>query len=153
MFFEVFFPWPSAMKAAILRAFGASVGDDVVIKPQVKIKYPWFLEIGDYSWIGEWAWIDNVAAVTLLDNVVISQGAHLLTGNHDYKSSRFELIAQPIRVETSGWVAARAVVGPGVTIGELAVLTAGSVAGKDLAARGIYRGNPAVLLRERVLES
>src|SRR6476619_5535921 len=73
------------IKRFFLRLFGAKLGKGVLIKPNVNIKYPWFLEIGDHVWIGEEAWIDNLALVVLGNNVCISQGAYLLTGNHDYR--------------------------------------------------------------------
>jgi len=83
-FINPFFIFGS-LKIIILRAFGASIGSGVVIKPSVNIKYPWKLKIGDHSWIGENVWIDNLAEVTLGQHVCLSQGAMLLTGNHNYK--------------------------------------------------------------------
>jgi putative colanic acid biosynthesis acetyltransferase WcaF len=139
----------SAPKRALLRLFGASVGAHVVIKPRVNIKYPWFLHIGSNSWIGENAWIDNLAQVTIGDNVCISQEAYLLTGNHDYKDPRFGLMVAPVSVRDGAWIGARAVVCPGVSIGEGSVLTAGSVAQRNTDAMRIYRGNPAQICRER----
>ena len=93
-FCNVFFvlnPWNpfSGLKKAILRLFGAKIGKGVVIKPAVNIKYPWKLEIGDYVWIGENAWIDNLGKVTIGSNSCISQGALLLCGNHNYKRENF----------------------------------------------------------------
>ena len=61
----------------------------VVIKPNVKIKYPWNLYIGNNSWLGEKVWIDNLDIVSVGNNCCISQGAYLLTGNHDYRSEYF----------------------------------------------------------------
>ena len=75
----------SVIKVRLLRLFGAKIGKGVVIKPGVNIKYPWNLSIGDYSWIGENVWIDNLAKVKIGNNVCVSQGAMLLCGNHDYK--------------------------------------------------------------------
>lgn len=79
----------SVIKVRLLRLFGAKIGKGVVIKPGVNIKYPWNLSIGDYSWIGENAWIDNLVQVTVGSNVCISQGAMLLCGNHNYKRQTF----------------------------------------------------------------
>lgn len=133
----------------MLRLFGAKIGTDVLIKPCVNIKYPWFLEIGDHSWIGENAWIDNLAKVTVGANVCISQGAYLLTGNHDYSTPGFNLIIKGIVIEDGVWIGARSVICPGVTCKSHAVLSAGSVATKDLEANSIYQGNPAVKIRDR----
>jgi len=134
-----------------LQLFGAKIGKGVLIKQQVQIKFPWKLSIGDYSWIGERVWLDNLAQVDIGPNVCISQGAYIFTGNHDYKKTAFDLIIKPVAIENGAWVGAKAVVCPGVTVGSHAVLTAGSVATGDLEAYGIYQGNPAARVRERVM--
>jgi putative colanic acid biosynthesis acetyltransferase WcaF len=84
-------------------------------------------------------------------HVCISQRAFLYTGNHNYKSPVFDLIVKPIRIEQGAWIGAGAFVGSGVKVGSHAVLTAGSVATEDLQAFGIYRGNPAAKVKERVI--
>ena len=89
----------SNLKVGLLRLFGAKIGKDVIIKPNVNIKYPWLLEIGNHVWIGEHVWIDNLAKVTMADHVCISQGAMLLCGNHNYKKSTFDLIVGEIKLE------------------------------------------------------
>lgn len=76
----------SSLKVSLLRLFGAKIGKGVVIKPNVNIKYPWRLLIGDFTWIGEDVWIDNLAQVTIGSNCCLSQGAFLLCGNHNYKN-------------------------------------------------------------------
>ena len=80
----------SGLKIFFLRLFGAKIGKGVVIKPQVNIKYPWNLTLGNHVWIGELVWIDNLAKVNIEDNGCVSQGAMLLCGNHDYKKSSFD---------------------------------------------------------------
>jgi putative colanic acid biosynthesis acetyltransferase WcaF len=139
----------SGLKCSVLRWFGASVGRGVVIKPDVKIIFPWKLTLGDHVWLGEECWLLNLAPITLEDNVCISQRAFLCTGNHNYKSPGFDLITNPIRVEDGAWIGAGAFVGPGVTVGKHAVLTAGSVATKDLKPYWVYQGNPAVQVKKR----
>ncbi len=141
----------SALKRAVLRAFGASVGAGVVIKPGVKITFPWKLRVGDHVWLGEDCWLLNLASITIAGDVCISQRAFLCTGNHDYTAAAFDLVAREIQVESGAWVGAAAFVGPGVTVGSHAVLAAGSVAGKNLEPFGVYRGNPAVFVRKRVM--
>jgi len=131
-------------KRCLLRAYGAHIATNVVIKPCVNVKYPWRLSIGENSWIGENVWIDNLADVTIGRNCCISQGAMLLCGNHDYTKESFDLIAGEIVLKDGAWVGAKSIVCPGVTIGEGSVLTAGSVATKNMAAQTIYQGNPAV---------
>jgi putative colanic acid biosynthesis acetyltransferase WcaF len=109
------------------------------------------LEIGDFSWIGEDVWIDNLTAVSIGSNVCISQGAMLLTGNHNYKKETFDLMINKIILEDGVWVGAKAVVCPGVTCKSHAVLVVGSVATSDLKAYSINQGNPAILVRERLI--
>ncbi len=148
---NTYLPWPMWVKRFTLRFFGAKLGRGVVIKPKVNIKYPWFLEVGDHVWIGEGVWIDNLGKVTIGSHVALSQGAMLLCGNHDYKKESFDLIVGPITIEEGAWIGAKAVVCPGVRVGSHAILTVGSVATKDLEPYGIYQGNPAVKVRERVI--
>ncbi len=143
----------SAPKRWLLRSFGAKIGRDVVIKPGVAIKYPWHLEVGDHVWIGEGVWIDNLAPVRIGANACLSQAAYLLTGNHDYKDPAFALITGQITIEDGAWIGARALIGPGVTVGEHAVLTAGSVLTKNATPFGIYRGNPATQVRRRQIRA
>jgi putative colanic acid biosynthesis acetyltransferase WcaF len=143
----------SGLKIAVLRLFGAKIGKGVVIKPKVNIKYPWLLSIGDYCWIGEQVWIDNLAQVTLEDHVCISQGALLQCGNHNYKKISFDLMISPIVLKEGSWVGARSNVAPGVTLGSHAILSFGSTATKDLEAYTIYAGHPAKAVKKRVIES
>ena len=141
----------SGLKCLVLRLFGARIGRGVVIKPQVKITFPWKLEIGDHVWLGEECWLLNLERIVIGSHVCISQRAVLCTGNHNYKSPSFDLIVQPITIEDGVWIGAGAWVGPGVTVGNHAVLATASVASKDLEANGVFRGNPAVYVRRRVV--
>jgi len=143
----------SGLKVFVLRLFGSKIGENVVVKPGVNIKYPWKLKIGDYSWIGEKAWIDNLDMVTIQNNVCISQGALLLCGNHNYSKASFDLMVDEIFIEEGAWIGAESIVGPGVRVGTHAILSLGSVATKDLQEWKIYQGNPAVIVRERVIKS
>ena len=140
---------PYAWKRNILRAYGARIGKRVVVKPRVQIKYPWKLTIGDHAWIGEHAWIDNLDLVEIGANACISQGALILSGNHDYSKASFDLMVKPIRIEEGAWIGAKSVVTQGVTVGSHAVLTVSSVASSDLEPYGIYRGNPATKIKDR----
>jgi putative colanic acid biosynthesis acetyltransferase WcaF len=139
------------LKTFWLRVFGAAIGKGLVIKPGVTVKYPWFLQVGDHCWIGENVWIDNLAMVILGDNVCISQGALLLCGNHNYKKINFDLITEPITLEDGVWIGARAVVCAGVICASHSILTVGSVAVRSLEAYGIYQGNPAQKMKERMI--
>jgi putative colanic acid biosynthesis acetyltransferase WcaF len=140
------------LKRGVLRMFGAKIGKGVVIKPHVNIKYPWKLRVGDNTWIGENVWIDNLGEVVIGSNCCISQGALLLCGNHDYKKSSFDLIVGDIKLEAGVWIGAKSVVVGGVTCESHSILTAGSVATKQLESYKIYQGNPAVAVRDRTIE-
>lgn len=141
----------SGLKVLLLRLFGAKVGKGVVIKPNVNVKHPWLLEVGDHVWIGENVWIDNLALTTIGNHVSISQGAMLLTGSHDYKRPTFDLIVKGINLEDGVWIGAKSVVCPGVTCFSHSILTVGSVATKDLEAYSIYQGVPAEKKRDRII--
>lgn len=144
-----YLPVPNTLKCTVLRLFGARIGTGVVIKPKVNIKYPWFLTVENNTWIGEKVWIDNLTQVSIGENVCLSQGAMLLTGNHNYKKPTFDLILGQIHLRDGVWIGAQAIVCPGVTCHTHAVLTVKSVATRDLSAYGVYQGNPAAFIKLR----
>lgn len=148
LFHSWLFPFYSA-KAVILRAFGARIGSGFVIKPRVNIKFPWRLICGNNVWVGEGVWLDNLGTISIGSNVCISQGAMLLTGNHDYKDPQFSLQVQGICLEDGVWIGARAIVCPGVTCKRDSVVSVGSVLTSETESNGIYAGNPATRVRER----
>lgn len=151
IFLDSYILLPSSFKVFILRLFGAKIGRGVNIKPKVNIKYPWKLQIGDFSWIGENVWIDNLVEVKIGKNACISQGAMLLTGNHDFTKSTFDLIVGEITLEDGVWIGAKAIVCPSVVCKSHSVLVVNSVATKNLDAFSIYRGNPAIFIKERII--
>jgi putative colanic acid biosynthesis acetyltransferase WcaF len=141
----------NGFKVFLLRLFGAKIGKNVTIKPCVNIKYPWFLTIGDETWIGENVWMDNLVMTSIGANCCLSQGAILLTGSHNYKKTSFDLITKGITLEDGVWIGAGAIVNLGITAASHAVLTSGSIATVNLEAYSIYQGNPAIKIRERVI--
>lgn len=143
------FPWPYGLKRWLLIVFGARIGKGLVIKTKVRIKNPWRLIVGENCWIGESVWIDNLENVVIGNNVSISQGAMLLTGNHDYTVSSFPYRLGKIILEDGVWIGAQSVVCPGVTCKSHSILTVNSVAAKNLEAYGIYSGNPSAFVRQR----
>ncbi len=147
---NTYLPIPVYFKCLILRIFGAKIGKGVMIKPKVNIKYPWFLEVGDYAWIGENVWIDNLGKVFIGANACVSQGVLLLTGNHDYKKETFDLILKDIIIEDGVWIGAKSVVCQGVTCKSHSVLGVNSVATKNLDSYSVYQGNPAQFVRIRI---
>lgn len=139
----------SGLKRRVLIAFGAKIGEGVIIKPNLHVKHPWRLIVGDHCWLGERAWVDNLVPVSIGSNVVISQGSYICTGNHDWADPGMGMIARPITIEDGAWIGAFAKVGPGITVGQEAIVTMGSVLLKDAEPRGVYQGNPAAYVRER----
>ena len=142
----------SAARVALLRLFGARVGERVVIRQGVIVKYPWHLVIGSDCWIGEGVWIDDLTAVRLGNNVCLSQGAYLCTGNHDWTDPAFGLRVLPVTLEDGAWAGARSILLPGSHLGEGAVAAAGSVVSGRVPACQIVAGNPAVFIKERVIK-
>ncbi|WP_233165916.1 WcaF family extracellular polysaccharide biosynthesis acetyltransferase [Pedobacter sp. ASV12] len=141
----------SSVLVFLLRLFGAKIGKDVRIKPYIYVHYPWKLSVGDHCWLAECR-IENLDQVSIGKNVCVSQQAMLLTGNHDYKKAGFDLITKPITLEDGVWIGAKAIVCPGIKAHSHAVLTVGSIATKDLAAYSIYQGNPAVKVKDRLID-
>ena len=117
----------SAWRVMLLRAFGAQIGSGCRLKPGLRVKFPWRLQVGQACWLAEDAWLDNLAPISLGDRVCLSQGAYLCTGNHNFRSPGFDLRLGPITIGPDAWIAARAVLASGADV----------------------RGNPAVVVGER----
>ncbi|EPF15775.1 MULTISPECIES: colanic acid biosynthesis acetyltransferase WcaF [Cedecea] len=142
---QVLYPW----RAFLLRLFGAKVGKKVVIRPSVKITYPWKLTLGDHAWVGDDAVLYTLGEIVVGANSVVSQKCYLCTGSHDYMSKHFDITQAPIVIGEKCWLATDVFVSPGVTIGDGCVVGARSSVYKSLPANAICRGNPAVKIRER----
>lgn len=138
-----------AWRRFLLRCFGAKIGRSVHVYPSATIYFPWNLEAGDETAIGEHAFIYNLGRVTLGSRVTISHRAHLCAGTHDHTKSNFPLLRPPISVRSDAWICADAFVGPGVTVGEGAIVGARAVAMKDVEPRSIVVGNPARVSTKR----
>lgn len=149
IFFLSAVPYPSKFKVIILRFFGAKIGVGLVLKPRVNIHFPWKLIIGDNVWIGEEAFLLNFEKLTIGNNVCISQRAFLCGGNHDYRKVEMPYRNGPITLEQGSWVGANVFVGPNVIIRTNSIITAGSVITQTSEKNGIYRGNPAQLIKNR----
>lgn len=130
----VFERWwcPAGIRVKILRAFGAEIGEGVYIKPRVRVHWPWRLRVGDHSWIGDGAWLLNLDQITIGRQSIISQQVLLCSGSHDMHSRTFELNNAPITIGDGTWIAARATVLRGVTVGDNAVVGAGALVVKDV---------------------
>lgn len=124
--FSSFIPG-SSWRVRLLRMFGGKIGQGVIIKPHVRIKFPWRLEIGDHSWIGESVWIDNLACVKIGSSTCISQGVYFCTGNHEWKDPQFKLITKPIEVGSQSWIGAKCTILPGARVGNNCFIKAGQL--------------------------
>ena len=133
----------------LLRSFGANIGNNVLIRPTAKVLYPWKLNIGDSSWIGDEVTLYNMADINIGENCVISQESYLCTGSHDYTKHSFDIFAKPIDIKDEVWIAADVFIAPGVTIGTGAVVSFRSTVSKDLPPKMICYGNPAKAIKPR----
>ncbi len=143
----------SRLRAITLRLFGAIIGHHVILRPGLRVKYPWELEVGNYTWIGEDVWIDNYAKVRIGNHACLSQGTYLCTGNHDWNDPAFAICPSPITIEDGVWIGARCLIAPNVTLGAQSVVSAGATVFHNLDAFGIYSGNPAVKVHRRRLST
>ncbi len=144
-----FFAW----RRWLLRLFGARVGRHVHVYPAARIDMPWHVTIGEWSAVGEDALIYALGAVTIGSRVTISQRAHLCAGTHDYTDPAMPLLKPPIVIGDDVWICADAFVGPGVKVGDGAVVAARAVVVKDVEPWTVVAGNPARPVKARILRS
>ena len=145
------FPWPSALRTALLRLFGARIGRGLVIRSGANITFPWRFTAGDHVWIGEDVLVLSLAPVTLGSQVCLSQRAFLCTGSHSWRRETFDLRTRPIVVGDSVWVAAQAFIGAGVRIGRGSVVSAGAVVMESVPENSLAKGNPATVVSKFVV--
>lgn len=146
-------PFMHRWRRLILLCFGAKMARPSDVRGSAKVWYPPLLELSEGALIAERVICYNQAKIYIGKGGLISQGAHLCAGTHDIDEPNFQLRAEPISIGNFAWVAAEAFVGPGVSIGNHAVLGARAVAFKDIEDRAVYVGNPARYLRERKVSS
>lgn len=144
---KVFFGW----RASLLRLFGARVGKGVHVYPKVTIWAPWNLELGDECGISNQVILYSQAKISIGSRAVISQGAHVCAGTHDYTQPGFPLIAKPINIAGQAWVAADVFIHPGISIGEGCVIGARSVVDKDMPVWMVCSGHPCKPIKRRVM--
>ncbi|NKI36438.1 putative colanic acid biosynthesis acetyltransferase [Wenzhouxiangella sp. XN79A] len=142
-----FFGW----RRMLLRLFGAQIGKNAHIYPSARIYLPWNLKLGAEASIGEWALIYNLGPVTIGEGATISHRAHLCAGTHDYRNPTLPLLRLPIEIGPQAWICADAFVGPDRKVGEGAIVGAGAVVMEDVAPWKIVAGNPARVIKTRIL--
>lgn len=139
----------SFWRIRLLKLFGSKIGYGVLFKPNIKIKFPWRLVIGDHSWIGENVWIDNLDWVKIGSNVCISQGSYLCTGNHDFRKTSFPYRLGSIDIEDEAWICAMVRIAPSVRVGRGSVIEFGSVVYDSIPDGVIAIGIPATPICRR----
>ncbi|MCF7996744.1 MAG: putative colanic acid biosynthesis acetyltransferase [Chromatiaceae bacterium] len=142
-----FFGW----RRMLLRAFGARVGRNAHVYPSARIYLPWMLTLGEQASIGEWTLVYNLGPVKIGERATISHRVHLCAGTHDYRDPALPLQRPPIEIGAQAWVCADAFVGPGCSVGEGAIVGAAAVVVSDVPDWQIVAGNPARIVKQRVL--
>jgi putative colanic acid biosynthesis acetyltransferase WcaF len=133
----------------LLRAFGAKIGKKVIIRPTVRIQFPWKVSIGDHSWIGDDVVLYSLGEIEIGAQVVISQKSYICTGTHDSQAVNFDIYAHKIIIEDQCWIATDVYVAPGITIGRGTLVGARSSVFKDLPSGKICLGSPAQVIKDR----
>jgi putative colanic acid biosynthesis acetyltransferase WcaF len=133
----------------LLRLFGARIGRKVLIRPTVKVTYPWKIYIGDYSWIGDDVVLYSLGEIIIGRHTVISQKSYICTGSHDYTSLSFNIFSEPVQIGNEVWIATDVFVAPGVRVGDGSVVGARSSVLQDLPPGKICYGNPAEAVKNR----
>ena len=141
------------LRTIILRLFGARVAGSAWVSASVRVKMPWALSIGKGCTIGPRTHIYNLGGVTIGDQVVISQDVYVCGGTHDYTDPTYPLVRKKIAIENYVWIAAGAFISPGVTVGEGAVVGARAVVTKDVEPWTVVAGNPARVIKRRVVRN
>jgi putative colanic acid biosynthesis acetyltransferase WcaF len=133
----------------LLRLFGGKIGKGVILRPRARFHYPWRIEIGDHSSIGDDVWLYSIGPIKIGRQTVISQRSFLCTASHDYRDPHFKTIHKPIAVGDGVWIAADVFISPGVSIGDNAVIGARSSVFQDMPENTICYGSPCRPVRKR----
>lgn len=135
-----------------LRLFGAKLAPTSLTKASTRVQHPWLLEMGAHATLSENVTVYNLGRITIGDQTVVSQNVHLCAGTHDYTKPDLPLLRPPITIGSGVWICTDAFIGPGVVIGDNAVVAARAVVVKDVPPAVIVGGNPAKVIKERKME-
>lgn len=135
----------------LLRCFGARIGKGVILRPTVRVTYPWKLTIGDYCHIGDDVALYSLAEIEIGSRAVVSQRSYICTGSHDFTSPTFDIFGKKIVIEPEAWIATDVFVAPGVCIGRGAVIGARSSVFSDVPPAVICIGSPARVRGPRIM--
>jgi putative colanic acid biosynthesis acetyltransferase WcaF len=142
---QPFFAW----RRWLLRLFGAKIGRKVLVRPTARVTFPWKIEIGDFSWIGDHVEIYSLDKVFIGSHSVVSQRSYLCTASHDMNDVKFSYITGPITIGDQAWIASDVFIAPGVTIGRGAVVGVRSTVLSDIPSEVVAFGEPARVIRNR----
>ncbi|RNL67217.1 WcaF family extracellular polysaccharide biosynthesis acetyltransferase [Zhongshania marina] len=143
---QVLYPW----RRFLLRLFGAKIGRNVLIRPTVKITYPWKVEIGEYAQIGDGVELYSLGEIYIGRHAVVSQGSYVCTGSHDHTQIDFPIFAKKIIIESEVWISAQCFISPGVTVGRGAFCLPRSLVTKDIPEGKVVAGHPARVIGDRL---
>lgn len=138
----------SGIRRRALRAFGAKIGAGAILRPRVRVKFPWKLEIGARSWIGEGVWFHNQDRIVVGADVVLSQETFLTTGSHRVRTD-MGLITRPITIEDGAWITSRCIVLGGSHVGRSALARPMTVVTGDVAPGAIVSGPDCTVVGRR----
>ncbi|MBD1842827.1 colanic acid biosynthesis acetyltransferase WcaF [Cyanobacteria bacterium FACHB-63] len=132
----------NSLRCWVLRWFGAKIGQGVLIRPTARFTYPWKVEIGDYSWIGDDVVLYSLDRISIGNHCVISQKSYLCTGSHNISDPAFKLETCSIEIGHGAWIATDCFIAPGVQIGSNTVIGARSTVLKSMPAQSVCWGSP-----------
>lgn len=138
-------------RAWLLRCFGAGVGQHSVIRPTVRVTYPWKVSLGDHVWIGDDVVLYSLGDIHVGHHTVVSQRSYLCAADHDHLQSDFPIRARPIRIDDQVWIGADVFIGPGVHVAQGAVVGARSSVFGDLPAAMVCLGSPCRPIKPRLM--
>jgi putative colanic acid biosynthesis acetyltransferase WcaF len=142
----------SRLRVAVLRFFGASIGSGVIARPGLRVRFPWKLEVGARSWLGEDVWLHNQDRLVIGSDVVVSQGSFVTTGTHAFRTD-MALKTRPIHIRDGAWLTSRSLVLGGVTVGESALVLPNTVVRRDVPANAIFGAADGVVVGQRFPDS
>jgi putative colanic acid biosynthesis acetyltransferase WcaF len=143
---QVLYGW----RRFLLRFFGAKIGKNVLIRSSVKITYPWNLEIGDNSWIGDDCVLYNLGKIKIGKHVALAHKVYVNTGGHDYKRVTFDIFSKPVSIEDECWITNDVYIAPGITVGRGTIIGARSTVLKSMPSGKICVGTPAIPIKNRL---
>lgn len=147
--FNFFNPW----RLFVLRLFGARIASNAMVYASAQIWAPWNLTMGEHACLGPAVDCYNQGHITIGAHTTVSQKSYLCASSHDIRDPKHRLVLKPIVIADQAWVAADAFIGPGVSIGQGAVVAARAAVFDDVAPWTIVRGNPAICVGRREMRA